>query len=177
MHNSRSKIPHLLIGRDGVSRKSSILQTIRCLCDWDGDISFLGQKSWPSIFHLMFLLQCQHRLAVMWFLWKGRLSRLPDLTFCLVFLFTQTCFAALAMTGNMKWVIMQNSLVILTPPVYAPIVGKTICPWQVWSVKGHTVLCPRRVVTTASWPNFINVATTNTFCRLLEGIVLTQFLP
>lgn len=91
IHKNRSKIPHQLIGRDVVTRNFPILQTVRCLHDWDGGISFLAYTPWPSIFHLTFALCCQHRLAMMWLLWKERPSGLV-LTLYIVFLIIHTCF-------------------------------------------------------------------------------------
>lgn len=152
-----------------MTRNFLILQTVRCLHDWDGGISFLAPTPWPSIFHLMFALCCQHRLAMMCLLWKERPSGLV-LTLCVVFLITQVCFAVLTMTSNTEWVIMQSSMVVLTPPIYVHIVGKTVvfffAPDNLWPIKSHTFPSPRGAVMTAFWPNFIDVVSLSTPCRI-----------
>lgn len=63
---------------------------------------------------------------------------------------------------------MQSSMAVLTSPVYVHIVGKTIffAPDNLWPIKSHMFLSPRRAVMTAFWPNFIDVVLQNTPCRI-----------
>lgn len=77
--------------------------------------------------------------------------------------------AALVMTGNMMCVIMQSSLVILLQFMHLLLSAKLFFAFEnLWSIKDHVVLCPRRVVlVTASWPNFMNVASLSTPCIIV----------
>jgi len=108
-----------------------------------------------------------------WYVWKGRPTGLLVLTYCAVFLITQTSFAALVMTGNMMWVIMQSSLVTIQWQsklefMHLLLLAKVFFTFEnLWSIKDLVVLCPSRAVpVTASWPNFMNVVSLSTSCRI-----------